>query len=106
MNQTTNPIKVRIQWCRQQSTQARTEWEADGWRAEAEGLRDALINSDHTNDYQLYPPEICERYVLGFQDGTAMLRAARVERTAHTATAVAPQPAGRTRGEVQRSENQ
>ena len=106
MNQTTNPIKVRIQWCRQQSTQARTEGEADGWRAEAEGLRDALINSDHTNDYRLYPSEICERYVLGFQDGTAMLRAARVERTAHTATAVAPQPAGRMSGDVQRSENQ
>jgi hypothetical protein len=79
MKQTSNPIIFRIQWCRRQSAQARTEPEADEWHAEEDGLRDALMNSDHTNDYRLCPPEILRRYVLGFEDGTALLRAARVE---------------------------
>lgn len=86
MEQTTNTINVRIEWCKRQSAQARTESEVDGWRAEADGLRDALTNSDHTDDYRLYPPEIFERYVLGFQDGTALLRAAWVERVIHAST--------------------
>lgn len=77
MKQTANPITVRIEWCHRQSAQARTEPEVDGWRAEADGLRDALMNSDHTDNYRLCPPEILGRYVLGFQDGTALLQAAR-----------------------------
>jgi hypothetical protein len=83
MNQTTNPINVRIEWCRRQSAQARTEPEVDGWRAEEDGLRDALLNSDHTEAYRLCPPEIRERYVLGLQDGTALLRTSRIKRTIH-----------------------
>lgn len=86
MEQTTNTINVRIEWCKRQSAQARTESEVDGWRAEADGLRDALMNNDHTDDYRLYPLEIFERYVLGFQDGTALLRAAWVERVIHAST--------------------
>ena len=86
MEQTTNPVIVRVEWCKRQSAQAHTEPEVDGWRAEADGLRDALMNSDHTDDYRLYPPEIFERYVLGFQDGTALLRAAWVERLTHAST--------------------
>ncbi|MBX3304209.1 MAG: hypothetical protein KF693_18505, partial [Nitrospira sp.] len=62
----------------------RTEPEVDGWRAEEDGLRDALLNSDHTDDYRLCPPEIRERYVLGLQDGTALLRTTRIERVTHT----------------------
>ena len=38
MKQTTNPVNVRIEWCARQSTQARSEPEVDGWRAEAAGL--------------------------------------------------------------------
>jgi hypothetical protein len=97
MNHTTNPINVRIEWCRRQSAQARTEPEVDGWRAEAHGLRDALMNSDHTDTYQLCPPEILRRYVMGFQDGTALLQAARVQ-PVHAATTGTPQPDPR-RGE-------
>ena len=52
MNHTTIPITVRIEWCRRQSAQARTEPEVDGWSAEADGLRDALMNSDHTDTYR------------------------------------------------------
>ena len=90
MKQTTNPITVRMEWCRKQSMLARTEPEVDGWSAEADGLRDALMNSDHTDAYRLCPPEILRRYVLGFQDGTAMLQAARVQRV-HAATTGTPQ---------------
>ena len=80
MKLTTNLINGRIEWCRRQSAQARTEPEMDEWRAEEDGLRDALINSDHADDYRLCSPEVFRRYVLGFQDGTALLRASRVQR--------------------------
>jgi hypothetical protein len=93
MKQAANLIIVRIEWCRRQSAQARTESEVDGWRAEADGLRDALMNRDHTDKYRLCPPEILRRYLLGFQDGTALLRATRVQRMGHAATSGTPQPA-------------
>jgi hypothetical protein len=85
MKHTTNPLDVRIEWCRRQRAQARTEPEVDGWRAEEDGLLDAVMNSDHTDNYRLCPPEVLRRYMLGFQDGTALLRAARVQRV-HAAT--------------------
>jgi hypothetical protein len=100
MKQTTNPIKVRIEWCRRQSAKARTEPEMDGWRAEADGLRDALMNSDHTDSYRLYPPEVFRRYVLGFQDGTALLQAARLHRVMHAAATETPQPTSRIGADV------
>lgn len=93
MKQTSNPIDLRIEWCQRQSAQARTEPEVDGWRAEADGLRDALMGTDHTDYYRLCPPEVLRRYMLGFQDGTALLGATRVQRMTHAATAEAPQPA-------------
>ncbi len=83
MSHITNSIAIRIDWCKHQIAQARTEPEVDGWRAEQDGLRDALLNSDHTEDYRLCPPEIRERYVLGLQDGTALLRTARIKRAIH-----------------------
>ena len=105
MKQATNPINVRIEWCRKQSAQAPTEPEMDGWRAEADGLRDALMNTDHTDTYRLCPPEVFRRYVLGFQDGTVLLRAARVQRMIHVATSGPPQPACRTEEDVLLGEN-
>lgn len=100
MRQTTNPIDFRIEWCQRQSAQARTEPEVDGWRAEADGLRDAQMSTDHTDYYRLCPPEVLRRYILGFQDGTALLRAARVQRVIHAAIPETPQPAALMRGEV------
>ena len=91
MKHATHPIAVRIEWCRRQSAQARTEPEVDGWSAEADGLRDALMNSDHTDIYQLCPPEILRRYVMGFQDGTALLQTARVQ-PVHAVAIGTPQP--------------
>lgn len=100
MKQPTNPINVRIEWCRRQSAQAGTESEVDGWCAEADGLQDALMNTDHTDSYQLCPPEILGRYRLGFQDGTALLRAVQVQRMIHAATSETPQSASWMEGEV------
>ena len=58
-------IASRIEWCRRQSTQACAPRELAGWQAEEEGLRDALFNRDHTNQYQQGPPCLFERYVMG-----------------------------------------
>jgi hypothetical protein len=71
-------IRLRMAWCR--SARARTESELDGWRAEEAGLRDAILKQDQADHYRLSTPEIFDRYVLGFRDGTALLSAARVER--------------------------
>lgn len=100
MKQMTNPINVRIDWCRKQSAHALTEPEMDEWRAEADGLRDAMMNTDHTDNYRLCPPEVFSRYMLGFQDGTVLLRAARVQRMMHVATSGTPQPACRMEEDV------
>ena len=91
MGQPMPPITVRIEWCRQRSRQAPTELEADGWQAEADGLRDAVMRRDHSEDYRLCSPEIRDRYLLGLQDGIAMLQATRVQQVNHAATPRIPQ---------------
>ena len=75
MQYQTKSIASRIDWCRQLSTQARTPLEREGWQAEEEGLRDALLNRNHTNQYQHCPPGVFGRYVMGLQDGQALIRA-------------------------------
>jgi hypothetical protein len=74
----TKSIASRIEWCRRQSTQACAPHELAGWHAEEAGLRDALLNRDHTNQYQQGPPAVFERYAMGLQDGHAVLRTAAV----------------------------
>ena len=70
-------IASRIEWCRRQKTEARTQLEREGWQAEVEGLCDALLNRRvHTN--QLCVTGVFKRYVMGFQDGQALLRTAAV----------------------------
>jgi hypothetical protein len=71
-------IESRIQWCQRLSAQACAPLEIAGWRAEAEGLRDALLERDHTTQYQQGPTSVFERYARGLQDGDAMLRTALV----------------------------
>jgi hypothetical protein len=71
-------IESRIEWCRQQSTQACAPHERAGWQAEEEGLWDSLFNRDRTTQYQQGPPGVFERYALGLQDGHALLRTAAV----------------------------
>ena len=78
MTYLTKSIASRIDWCRQQSTQACAPREREGWQAEEAGLRDALFNRDHTTQYQQGPFGVLDRYTMGFQDGHALLRAAVV----------------------------
>lgn len=75
----TDPVLFRIEWCRRQRTKAHTGPEHEGWLAEEEGLRDALLNRDHTSHYRHAAPGMLERYVLGFQDGRALIRAAWID---------------------------
>jgi len=72
-----NSIAWRIEWCQRQKTQAHTQLEREGWQAEVEGLCDALLNRRVPTN-QLSPPGEFKRYVTGFQDGQALIRAAAV----------------------------
>jgi predicted metal-dependent phosphoesterase TrpH len=89
MEYQTKSIASRIEWCRRQKIKARAQLELEGWQAEEEGLRDALLNSNHTNQYQHCAPGVFKRYVMGFQDGQALIHAASVDQ--HV-----PTPAHRT----------
>ncbi|MEK9139591.1 MAG: hypothetical protein AAB308_00940, partial [Nitrospirota bacterium] len=80
MDATSNPVTFRIVWCRRQRAKARTDLEIDAWRAEEEGLRDAVLRRDHVHKYRGRSPVLFERYVLGFQDAKALMRAAQVTR--------------------------
>jgi hypothetical protein len=71
---TNESIASRIAWCQLQKTQSSALLDLEAWHAEEEGLRDALLNRDHTNLYRGYPRGIFERYVMGLQDGRAMIR--------------------------------
>ena len=82
-------ITARIDWCRWLSTQACAPLEIAEWRAEAEGLEDALLHRDHTTQYQQGSPSVFERYALGLQDGQAVLRTAAVHQ--HVASPVQQQ---------------
>ncbi len=85
MDYTTSSVTSRIVWCRQQKAKACTEAELEAWRAEEEGLRDAVLHRDHVNKYRHGPSSILERYVQGFQDAKALIRAARATRCAQSA---------------------
>ena len=76
MNDATKSLGSRIEWCRRQSTQARAPLERAGWQAEEEGLRDALLNKNHTHQYQPGSPCVFERYAMGLQYGREVLRTA------------------------------
>ena len=78
MASATTSIETRIEWCRRQRTQASTPVELEGWRAEEEGLLDAVLNTDHMNQYRQFPPRVFERYAMGLQDGQALIRAEAV----------------------------
>lgn len=69
----TKSIASRIEWCRRQRTQACAQLELAGWQAEEDGLRDALLNRDHTIQYQQCPPGVFKRYAMGLRDGQALI---------------------------------
>ena len=77
---TRRSILSRLEWCRQQSMQAPTQSEREGWRAEEEGLRDALFHRNHSESYQNRSPCVFERYAIGLEDGRALNRLALTDR--------------------------
>ena len=77
--ETSIPLVVRIDWCRRQRGQARTQREVVGWRAEEEGLPDALSKRDSTYQHRDSPPMAFERYAMGLEDGRALIRLGRVD---------------------------
>jgi len=77
--QTSNSIVARIHWCQKQQVTARTELELEEWCAEEEGLRDALLHRDRAFLYQCSPSVVLQRYVMGREDGGALILIARVE---------------------------
>ena len=81
----TKSLTARIDWCRRQSTQAQAPLEIAGWRAEAEGLEDALLHRDRTSLYQQGPSCVFVRYVTGLQDGRALSRTEAGKRQATSA---------------------
>ena len=68
--------------------------ELEAWRAEEEGLRDAVLHRDHVDKYRAHSPKVLERYLLGFQDAKALLRAARASRLGHSLRNTTPCPIG------------
>ncbi len=67
-------LNVRIEWCKQLRARTGTREAKDGWLAEEEGLRDALLGRDRTALIRVCYPSQVERYQLGFEDGQALLR--------------------------------
>ncbi len=76
MSYATDSIVSRIEWCRRQRVHAHADSELEEWRAEEEGLRDALLISKHANEYRHGQSGAFERYVMGLQDGEALIRIA------------------------------
>jgi CheY-like chemotaxis protein len=74
-------IPARIVWCQRQKSQACAPGDIEGWQAEEEGLRDALFNKDHTNEYRTYRPRVFKRYLEGLQDGLALIALQRLNNT-------------------------
>ncbi len=86
MDYATNLVTLRIVWYWRQRAKAGTHLEVDAWRAEEAGLRDALLRRDHVNKHRDRSSILFERYVLGFQDGKALMRVAQANRFDQAAT--------------------
>jgi hypothetical protein len=70
----TNRLMARIEWCHEQKMHTQGQRESEEWHAEEDGLRDALLNEDHSNRYKSRLPGAYARYLIGLQDGRDMLR--------------------------------
>ena len=80
----TNVLIARIEWCRRERAQARTQPDFDRWRAEEDGLWDAILDQNRMTQYQCYPTDVFERYAMGLHDGRVMLRVARMTQQVST----------------------
>ena len=73
-------VTCRIAWCRRQRARASNPMEWEAWRAEEDGLRDAVLQRDHLHKYRAHSPNLLRRYLLGFQDAKTIMRTARLAR--------------------------
>ena len=80
MDAMSNSVTNRIACCRRQRAKAQTKIELEAWRAEEEGLKDAILHRDHTDKYREKSPVLRERYLMGFQDATALMRVGQMNR--------------------------
>lgn len=74
------PLIARIERCQRLKRKSRTEVELDKWYAEEEGLRDALLHRDRTDQFRCSLPAVFDRYAMGLEDGRSIILAACVER--------------------------
>ena len=85
---TSIPLVARIEWCRRQRREARTQADAEGWRAEEEGLRDAFLERDRRYPHQYcssIPFDVFGRYAMGLEEGRSLIRLGRVNCMWHPA---------------------
>jgi len=85
---TSIPLVARIEWCRRQRREARTQADAEGWRAEEEGLRDAFLDRDRRYPHQYRSPipfDVFGRYAMGLEDGRTLMRLGRLNCMWHPA---------------------
>ena len=68
---------ARIGWCHKQALKALTTWDVEEWRAEKQGLIDALLQRDCTYEYQ-HSSVLLERYAKGLEEGRVLIQAARI----------------------------
>lgn len=80
MGYATNSIMARIEWCRRQRTQAQGHRESEEWHAEEDGLRDAFLNRDHSNQYRYGARGMLLRYEMGLEEGRDLIRVDAVGR--------------------------
>ena len=68
-------IISRVAWCRsQQELHSLTREERAGWRAEDDGLMDALFGRNRTTSMSENHRSQLTRYQCGLEDGIALLR--------------------------------
>lgn len=80
MGYVTHSIMARIEWCRRKRTRAQGQREFEEWHAEEDGLRDALLNRDHSKQYRYGARGIFVRYLMGLEEGRDLIRVDAVGR--------------------------
>jgi hypothetical protein len=68
---------ARIGWCHKQAMKALTPRDVEEWRAEKQGLIDALLQRDCRYEYQ-HSSDLLERYSKGLEEGRVLIQAARI----------------------------
>jgi len=67
-------LDARLHWCRKNRANAFQRDEREGWLAEEEGVRDAVLGRERVALIRLCYPSQVKRYRIGFHDAQALLR--------------------------------